>query len=567
MEDESQQPARPTTNRSGACGRETSAQWLKSRSTWELGTSGKNPQVALLRFSTRVLLMILGSPLVFGCQMDSFWRTRPKISFPPTNLSITNLSEVVNAPPIRASAATIDLENSTQPAPLVPQADESETLQIDDVLNSVQETLPQLQALYQERMIAQGNLTSAFGAFDLTLSGQTVTQPLGFYESYRNSVSLSQNIMSNGSTVYGGYRLGRGSYPTWYKDRETNEGGELAVGTSIPLRRNRLIDSRRAAVFRAQQDLDAVQPLVRYEQNVILLDAKNAYWGWVGAGQALRTQRRLVDLAKERASVIAPLVERGDLPRLARIDNDRLIAQREAKFIESQRKFQSASIKLSLYLRDSNGQMLLADEAFLPEFPEMVLRESSCLTDDLQFALSSHPQLRLMELEIEKGRIDVADACNLVMGKLDGFAETSQDVGAPSSAVGDKSPLELQIGLTGEVPLQRRFGQGKLTAAQAKLRQQEWKQQFLANKIKIAIQDSYSAMENAYLQFLKARENVVLAKESLQIARRQFETGDIDLIVLNIYEQAVADAELNEIDAEIEFFLAESEYRFAMGQF
>lgn len=211
--------------------------------------------------------------------------------------------------------------------------------------------------------------------------------------------------------------------------------------------------------------------------------------------------------------------------------------------------------------------MLLADEAFLPEFPEMVLRESSCLTDDLQFALSSHPQLRLMELEIEKGRIDVADACNLVMGKLDGFAETSQDVGAPSSAVGDKSPLELQIGLIGEVPLQRRLGQGKLTAAQAKLRQQEWKQQFLANKIKIAIQDSYSAMENAYLQFLKARENVVLAKESLQIARRQFETGDIDLIVLNIYEQAVADAELNEIDAEIEFFLAESEYRFAMGQF
>jgi outer membrane protein TolC len=538
-----------------------------------------------------------------GCQTEQFWLGRSKIRFSSASTSVRHLSQALGERdvPASVSSASNAREDSPpaeggerlNPASLSPdQPDlnprdilsptvtnqtnvENESkpaadafhLTVEDVIDSVCETLPQLRAIFQETAIAQGNLTAAMGAFDFNLSGQSTSQPLGFYQNYRNSVGFSQNIMPTGSNLYGGYRLGRGAYPTWYKDRETNEGGEFAIGTTIPLRRNRLIDARRAAVFRAQQDVQGALPLIRNEQNAILREAKIAYWGWVAAGQSMQIQRRLVELAQSRAEVIGPLVERGDLPRLSQIDNDRLIAQRQATFIRAQRRFQETSIRLSLFLRDPEGNMLLADETYLSDFPQMNPPPVERLVPDLQSAIATHPELTQLGFELEKARIDVAEARNLVLGRLDGFVETSQDVGGASTPLRDKSPLELQVGVTGEVPLQRRAGLGRLTATQARLRQLEWRQEFRANRIKIAIQDSYSAMENAYRRFLKASENVRLAQDALDIARRQFETGDIDLIVLNIYEQAIADAELNVIDAEIEYYFAEADYRFGMGQF
>ena len=60
--------------------------------------------------------------------------------------------------------------------------------------------------------------------------------------------------------------------------------------------------------------------------------------------------------------------------------------------------------------------------------------------------------------------------------------------------------------------------------------------------------------------------NKQLAIRSLEIGRQQFQEGDIDLIVLNIYEQAEAEAELQVIDAEAEYFSALADYRAALGQ-
>lgn len=46
------------------------------------------------------------------------------------------------------------------------------------------------------------------------------------------------------------------------------------------------------------------------------------------------------------------------------------------------------------------------------------------------------------------------------------------------------------------------------------------------------------------------------ARETLDLARVQFQEGDIDLVQLNIYEQAVTEAELVLVISQADFFMA-----------
>ncbi len=543
-------------------------------------------------------LAVLTSLMLGGCRSD-FWQSLARVpSWPirptpqPNSLVVPLQADMLvstkEMTPVSAAPAELAAAKADDPAAgganspstpgkkveLGPPSELRETsakvptspkLELADVTDSVLAIFPELQIALLEQNVANGNLTAALGAFDFNLRGSTINQPVGFYENYRHALGFSQNIASSGSTIYGGYRIGAGDFQPWYKERETNTGGEFAIGAVAPLRQNRLIDARRVAVFRAEQDLQAVDPLIRSQEIHLIRDASIVYWVWVGVGNAVDTHERLLKLALDRAKAIEERVERGDLPRLSKIDNDRLIAQRQAKLIEAQRKFEASSIKLSYFLRDTGGQMLLPGREFVPGFPELVLIDREQLADDLAIALGIHPEIRQLDFEINKAEIDIAAARNLVLARVDAFAETSQDVGSRATPLGDKSPLEVELGLNAELPLQRRLGLGRLAASEAKLRQAQCKRELISNKIQVSLQDSYSAMLNARERIERSRENLRLALESLEIARNAFQNGDIDLIILNIYEEAEANAELIVIDAEIEFFIALAEYRFAMG--
>ncbi|MGC4006290.1 MAG: hypothetical protein QM811_25490 [Pirellulales bacterium] len=107
--------------------------------------------------------------------------------------------------------------------PAVPQ------LSLSEVLDSLDRFYPLLIAVAQERGIAAGDLLAAEGAFDLKLTGASVSQPLDFYKNYRNSVGLEQPTW-NGGKMTTGYRIGDGDFEPWYGERQTNEGGEFALG-------------------------------------------------------------------------------------------------------------------------------------------------------------------------------------------------------------------------------------------------------------------------------------------------------------------------------------------------
>ena len=438
-------------------------------------------------------------------------------------------------------------------------------ISLEDIILSVQQSFPLLHAALLEYQIAEGQQTAAWGEFDRDFKADSISQPLGFYKNYRNRLKLGQPTF-NGGEVFAQYRIGRGLFEPWYEERLTNEAGEFKVGLTAALLKNRHIDERRAALFQADVDLANVDPFVRAQVLEFVRLASNVYWEWVAARQAVEAQRELLELATQRVGQIEERVKAGDLEEIAGIDNERLIADREAKLIAAQRKLQQASIKLSLFWRNELGKTIVPTAEQAPtEFPAHHPPDEAETPAMVAQAIEARPEMNSLTLQLQRVEIELAAAENKLLPKLDARLEASKDVGGASSMKRDKTPFVLEAGVFGEVPLQRREARGKIRAAQGKLAQIEAKRQMTADKIAVEVQDALSAMSRAAERIQRAEKGLSLAQQSLEFGRDAFEAGDIDVIVLNIREEAVNTAQLTLIQAQADFFIALANFNAALA--
>lgn len=448
--------------------------------------------------------------------------------------------------------------------PVQPIADANAQLSLPQILNSVAECFPEIEVALGEIATADGKQLASQGAFDSRLSAHSISQPLGFYQTYRNGIGIAQPVFTGGE-VYGTYRIGDGNFEPWFGERETNEAGEFKAGFSIPLAKDRNIDARRANLFATQLQRNQLE--FNVESRLLFLQrmATQSYWNWVAAGQAVAVQQRLLSLAQKRVEQIQIRVTEGDLAEIIEIDNERFIAKRKNDLIKARRSLEKAAIKLSLFWRDEACNPVVPTMDQLPgNFPNAIAIVAAQLESDIASALTVRPEITELEFKRREACVELEYAENLTLPKVDlkGFA--GQDIGGAASSKGDKTPFELQLGVLAEVPLQRREGLGKIQAAQGKLTTIKAKLQMTSDKIRAEIQDAASAVNAAAKQIEQSQENLTLSRKSLELGRLSFEEGDIDLIALNIYETSVADAELQLLAAQFQYFFFRAVYQTAI---
>jgi outer membrane protein TolC len=467
--------------------------------------------------------------------------------------------------PLQIEGSPSDVVPNQQGNPLAPEevppgeatASAAVSLDLQDVIASVRSSFPAIREAIARQDEASGQIVSALGSFDYVLDGHTINQPLGFYENYRHGAGLKKPLWSGGYLATG-YRMGDGIFEPWYGERETDEGGEFKLGLDVPLLQGRAIDKRRTELRNAQLRRGQTNPELMLEVLNAQAAAAIAYWGWVAAGLNVDVNERLLILARERANQIEARIAEGDMPGFVRLDNDRLIASREIKLIDAQRKYGESAVKLSLYYRNPVGQPIVPNpEQNLDEFPAIV---AAAIDADVQInnALENRPELGVLQFEAAKMRNELAQANNQLLPELNLALETSQDVGGKTSSKGDKQPAKIEAGVYGEVPLQRRFARGKIEALQAKLRQIDAKTQLTADKITTEIQQILVARQAALQQVEQAERNLDLAQKTLAAGTEGLREGEFTLPLLNIYEQAVADAESALILAKAEYFIADA---------
>lgn len=462
-------------------------------------------------------------------------------------------------PRIRTASQLIQLPELPEPNPV------TNSISIADVVESIHSTFPLLEAAYQENQIARGKQIAAWGAFDTKLKGASENGPLGFYETYRNSAGLSRPIYQGGE-LFGGYRVGRGSFQPWYLERQTNDAGEFKTGINVPLWRNRAIDARRAELWRSTYDRQRALPEIRAQLIFFVRDGSIAFWKWVAAGRQFEIGRRALQLAEKRNAQLERKVELGDVDPPVLQDNLRAIAKRQAKLIDLRRKRQQAAVKLSLFYRSNDGTPLIPDESERLDFPTPFEISDSELEANISVALGVRPELAILDAIMRRTQVDLAEARNDFLPTVDAQIVGSQDLGEPTSKKRDKSQFELEAGIFVEVPVQRRKAIGKSQAANGKLIQLAAKRRFTEDKIRAEIQSAHAALSAAFERLDRARESRRLAEYMADVERRKFDLGESDLLAVVLREQYAIEAAEAEVDALLEFFWAKADYDAAMAR-
>ena len=553
------------------------------------------------------LLILMASTLTIGCQTstsrtmikrETTLRTAPISKAAPANGPLTVTQNVADSgeapndrPPSTTVAQTTETRSGWRPtaksqpevvqtayhetsdAPILPaptdsaadsQASAAGHVQLADVISSVLTTYPMVQAAALQFEIAQGQIISAEGAFDTKLKGATENGALGFYETYRHSVGAIQPL-ANGGEVFGGYRVGRGVFQPWYQERQTNEGGEFKAGLSVPLSRNVGINDRRAGVQKAGLDLSAADPQFRSEVILTVRAASEAYWEWVAAAAQRRIAEQVLALATTRNDGLQEEVRMGAkaLPDLK--DNRRSILSREAKLIDTQRKVAQTAAKLSIYLRTPDGEPRTATFEEVPNFPKPASPNEAWQSRLAQQAIESRPELRELDLAIERIDVDIAEAGNDLLPNVNAVLVGSQDMGEPTSKKRDKSPFELEAALLVDVPLQRRKAKGKLTSLEGKRAQLAQKRRLSEDKIRTDIAIAFEAVRAAYERVQRTAEARDLADYMAEVEREKFKAGESDLLKVALREEKAAESAGKAIDALLEYQLGLAHLRAASG--
>lgn len=438
-------------------------------------------------------------------------------------------------------------------------------LGLEDVVNSVYRSYPLLDAAIYSREVASGERLQTLGEFDRKFKSATENGPMGYYKTYRQNIGLVQPLYQGGE-VFAGYKIGRGNFQPWYKERQTNQGGEFKAGFSVPLARNRDIDARRAALWRATFGVDAVEPDIQAQLIGFVQEGTYAYWDWVAAGAKLVIADQILKLAEARTDRIRSQVENGFLDPPELTDNLRLIAERSGKRAFAERKLQQAAVKLSLYYRDANGDPLIPGPDQVPVFPELMEIESERIESDARLALERRPEIYALNLLQHQLDIDHSEAMNDSLPAVDLVMAAAQDIGYRTDPKNDKGPFELDAMLYVDVPLQRRKARGKIQSVSGKISQLNAKRKLTEEKIVAEVESVYAGLIGAYKQAKQAEQAVGYAEDLARRERRNFEEGLSDLLKVTLREQYAVESAEKTVDAKLLYFKEQADYRAALAE-
>lgn len=453
---------------------------------------------------------------------------------------------------LACAAATVTAQ---APAPLT----------LREVIDSVERNYPPLLAALQERPLAEADVLSNLGRFDVVArSGSEVSELGSTYSDRRLDAGISQATPLLGLSYFTGYRFATGNLPPYEGKALTGPGGEYYAGFRLPLIRDRAIDQRRAEVAKARAGLRLADLSIDQQRIVIVQSATRRYWDWVAAGQRFRVAQAALRIAEERDLFLRESVREGALPAIDITDNERVIFQRRGFVVDARRGLEQSTIDLSLFYRDAGGEPVLAEPARLPPaFPPPAMIDDQRMRQDIELALDRRPEVRQLLARRDQLDIDRQFAINQQYPGIEALFSYSRQI---NGLAGLRGPNEVRYGLNFDLPVQRRQARGNEAAAEARINQLDQRARFQKDQIVAEVQDAVSAVRAAYQKVGVLVDEVRVTREVEVAERDRYELGETNLFTLNLREIGTVDAELREVASLADYYRALALYELAIAE-
>ncbi|MCA9494614.1 MAG: TolC family protein [Myxococcales bacterium] len=426
-------------------------------------------------------------------------------------------------------------------------------LTLTEVLDAVDERVPELAAADAKLREAEGKALASRGAFDPKASGYGVAVT-GPYDRDTLWLGLGGET-ALGPTWTAGWAVGSGDFPS-YDDGETYAGGEWQVGLELPLLDGLVWSEARTARDVALAKADRADAELAAKRVAARFGAGSAWAKWVAAGQKRDVDADLLDLALRRDAGLRREVEEGTRAPVTLIDNQRIVLERSDQLAASEAAVVVAARKLGLYLRAPDGSPAPPPSDRLPEawpaprpMPDPELDVAT---------VAARPDLRALDAAIDAARRERSRARNAVLPDLDVV------LGAAVPVAGSEAELKGGVKLSSPVLLRKE--RGSLAAADAAL-------DGLTQVRRGTLDAAHAALAAARAEHDAAEQRVALATEAAERAqellileRRRFELGDADLFALWQREEVVGKARKAAIEAELALRSAELAVEAALGR-
>lgn len=450
------------------------------------------------------------------------------------------------------------------PQPSVERAERAvPTLELDAVLASVREHHPLLDAADAAIDGARGRQLSARGAFDPRLRARASGTPMGGYRYGVVDTEVRARTVALGMVAFGGWRLGRGNIPAYDGRLVTADAGELRAGVEVPVLRDALVDAPRTA--RRKADVDAeIAELERQQRSLELArDAAIAYWDWAAAVGRREIRERQLALARDRDAGMRRQIAEGNTAAIEALDNARVIATREAIVVGAERDAQVSAIALSLFLRTRDGTPRAPDGLAPPRLALAPSEDAVDLGADIAAALGRRPELRIAAARVRAAELDIRLARNGRLPSLAVQAYAAKDLGDGPAVL---QPAELGVGVSLEIPIPLRTARGELATARAAGRRIADERRFLGERVTVEVRTAHADMQAAHRRAAIAARQARLAEQIAVAERERLALGDSNILVVNLREEAAADAAAAAVDAVADHRKAQARYHVAIGE-
>jgi len=424
----------------------------------------------------------------------------------------------------------------------------------EDVARSAQRHYPSVIAVLAGQDLASAKRLSADGAFDTVFRTEASARLTGFYSGDVLRTEVERPLGALGSKVYGGYRVSDGDFPIYEDYDFTNRLGEAKVGILFSLLRNRTIDKIRLGVRQADLDIQEAEINVFLTRLGIQQQALVAYWKWVAAGRELLAYQDLLKLAEDRDRALRSEVASGARAEIFLTENAQNLTRRREFVRQAERELAFAANSLALYLRDSEGNTVTPTSK---DLPASVPIPTGSTAFDQATILDQQPGLELLEIAEAKIENRRALAQNDLKPEFNIKLEASDDFGAIGAGGVSRDPTEVKALATFSVPLGRRDARGRVRAAEAELDALKQRQRLTRDQIMRELNDIVAELNAASDILRLTRQEVDLADTMRKAEAQRFRGGASDFFLVNIREEAFADARVK---------LAKAEYSLAAAQ-
>jgi outer membrane protein TolC len=453
------------------------------------------------------------------------------------------------------------------------QADSARVLTFADFSRRVQAAHPVARQAALAREQAREELRVARGAFDPTLSATVDQKSFGGTMYYNYAEAEVKLPTPFGSDVKLAYQRSLGRYIA--NDRRTGDPldaaanpGIFKLGLSVPIGQRIITDERRTALAQARALQGAADADQNAAVNKLLLDAAKAYAAWYEADRRRGVAHEGVSLAEFRLRAVRARVASGEAAAIDTIEALLEVQRRQVQRYEAEQAYYGAALDAASYLWDDAGRPadLPADVAPSIRGIEAERVDSTRLPDWLELAARRHPDVRRIA-----ARVDQAEAQRLfVMQQAIPFAELSLNSVAQQERFGlltrgDRVDDNYVVGGTVRTPLLFMKERGRYAIADQRLDQQRLEQTRVRRAVEFDVRQAVFDLSTAFAVLELQRQAVRQARQLLAGETRRFESGESQLLTVNLRERLVLEEELKLASLEAKYAAVRAALAVAIG--